>query len=193
MDTLKKFKASSYAVSIIYIIVGLIMILNPNFVMDAVNYVIGILIIIYGIVYTITLYQKRNVEIYGKFDLLGGVLCISFGLFLIFNPDSLVALIPFCTGIILLMDAIGFIFNSIKLKKLDYKSWLVNFFAGLAFIAFAIVIIILVKEMTLLLLRFIGVFLIIDALLDFYTLLRFRKRVKKPEKYEVIEAQIEEK
>ena len=58
MDTLKKFKASSYAVSIIYIIVGLIMLLNPSFVSDAVNYVIGALITIYGIIYSVSLYQK---------------------------------------------------------------------------------------------------------------------------------------
>ena len=90
METLKKFRASSYAVSIVYIIVGLIMLLNPSFVSDAVNYVIGILIIIYGVIYSVSLYQKRDVEIYGKFDFVAGIVCISFGLFLIFNPDMLV-------------------------------------------------------------------------------------------------------
>ena len=73
MEALKRFKTSTYAVSIIYIIVGLIMLLNPNFVSDAVNYVIGVLIIIYGIIYSISLYQKRDVEIYGKFDFLAGI------------------------------------------------------------------------------------------------------------------------
>ncbi len=193
MDTLKKFKASSYAVSIIYIIVGLIMILNPNFVMDAVNYVIGILIIIYGVIYSISLYQKRDIEIYGKFDFVAGIMCISFGLFLIFNPDVLVSLIPFCTGIIILMDAIRFIVNSFKLKKLDYKSWTINLIVGLVFLGFSIFIIIKAKNISLLMLRFIGGFLIVDALLDFFTELRFRRREKKPEKFEVIEAQIEEK
>ena len=193
MELLKKFKASSYAVSIIYIIGGLLMLLNPNFVSDAVNYVIGVLIVIYGIIYSVSLYQKRDVEIYGKFDFIAGVMCISFGLFLIVYPDVLVALIPFCTGIIILMDAIRFIVNSFKLKKLGYRSWLVNLVIGLMFLGFSIYIIVNAKNISLLLLRFIGGFLIVDALLDFLTEIRFRKRDKKKESYEVIEAQIEEK
>ena len=193
METLKKFKASSYAVSIIYIIVGLIMLLNPSFVSDAVNYVIGVLIVIYGVIYSISLYQKKDVEIYGKFDFVAGIVCISFGLFLIFNPDMLVSLIPFCTGIILLMDAIRFIVNSFRLKKLGFGSWSVNLIVGIIFLGFSIFIIINAKSISLLVLRFIGAFLIIDALLDFFTEMRFRRFEKKNvKKYEVIEAQIEE-
>lgn len=192
MDTFRKFKASSYAVSIVYIIVGLIMLLNPGFISDAVNYVVGVLVMIYGIIYSISIYQKRNTEMYGKFDLLAGIICISFGLFLILNPDILVSLIPFCTGVILFMDAISFIVNSIALKKLGFRSWILNLIVGIIFLGFALFIIIKAKEISLLLIRFIGGFLIVDALLDFFTVMRFKKREKKPEKYEVIEAQIEE-
>lgn len=192
MGVLKKFRASSYAVSIVYIIVGLIMLLNPGFISDAVNYVIGGLVIIYGVIYTVSLYQKREIGMYGKFDFLAGIICISFGLFLILNPDTLGSLIPFCVGVIILMDAIRFIINSIKLKKLDYRSWIINLIVGIVFLAFSVLIIIKAKDISFLLIRFTGAFLIIDALLDFFTELRFRKREKKVEKYEVIEAQIEE-
>ena len=192
MEALKRFKTSTYAVSIIYIIVGLIMLLNPSFISDAVNYVIGILVIIYGVIYSISLYQKREIEMYGKFDFLAGIICISFGLFLILNPDTLGSLIPFCAGVIILMDAIRFVINSIRLKKIGYKSWIINLIIGLIFLGFSIAIIVKAKEISFLLIRFIGAFLIVDAILDFFTELRFRKVEKKQEKYEVIEAQIEE-
>ncbi len=192
MEALKKFRTSSYAVSIIYIIVGLIMLLNPSFISDAVNYVIGILVIIYGVIYSISLYQKREIEMYGKFDFLAGIICISFGLFLILNPDTLGSLIPFCAGVIILMDAIRFVINGIRLKKLGYRSWIVNFIVGLVFLGFAIAIIIKAKEISFLLIRFIGAFLVIDAILDFFTELRFRKMEKGNVKHEIIEAQIEE-
>ena len=193
MEVLKKFKASSYAVSIVYIIVGLIMLLNPSFISDAVNYVIGILVIVYGVIYSISLYQKKEIEMYGKFDFLAGIICISFGLFLILNPDTLGSLIPFCAGVIILMDAIRFIINSIKLKKLNYRSWIINLIVGLVFLVFAIIIMVKAKDISLLLIRFIGAFLIIDAVLDFFTELRFRKNEKGLIKQEIIEAQIEEK
>lgn len=191
METLKKFRASSYAVSIVYIIGGLIMLLNPSFISDAVNYVIGILVIIYGLIYSISLYQKRDVENYGKFDFLAGILCISFGLFLIVNPDILVSLIPFCTGVIIFMDAIGFIYNSFKLKRLNYKSWIINLIIGLMFLTFAIYIVVNAKNISYLLIRFIGGFLIVDAILDFFTVIRIRKR-ENITNLKVIEARIEE-
>ena len=64
MDVLRKFRASSYAVSIVYIIVGLIMLLNPDFISHAVNYVIGVLVIIYGVFYTVSIYQKKESGLY---------------------------------------------------------------------------------------------------------------------------------
>ena len=191
METLRKFRASSYAVSIVYIIVGLIMLLNPSFISDAVNYVIGVLIIIYGLIYSVSLYQKDN-EVYGKFDFLAGIICISFGLFLILNPDLLVSLIPFCAGVIIFMDAISFIYNSIKLRRCGYKSWVINLIVGLIFLGFAIYIIINAKNISYLLIRFIGGFLIVDALLDSLTVIRLGKKEKVRE-LKVIEANIEEK
>ncbi len=192
MEVIRKFRTSSYAVSIIYVIVGLIMLLNPSFISDAVNYVIGILVIMYGVIYSISLYQKKDLEMYGKFDFLAGVICISFGLFLILNPDTLGSLIPFCTGVIILMDAIRFIINGVRLKKLEYRSWMINLVVGLVFLIFSIFIIMKAKEISFLLIRFIGIFLMIDAILDFFTEIRFKKSLKKQGKYEVIEAQIEE-
>ena len=191
METLKKLRASSYAVSIAYIIVGLIMLLNPSFISDAVNYVIGILIILYGIVYSISLYQKKETELYGKFDYLAGIICISFGLFLIVNPDILFSLIPFCAGVIIFMDAISFIYNSIRLKKLNYKTWIVNLVIGLLFLGFSIYIILNAKNISYLLIRFIGGFLIVDAILDMFTLSRLRNKIE--EKYAIVEATVEEK
>ena len=191
MDVLRKFRASSYAVSIVYVIVGLIMLLNPDFISHAVNYVIGVLVIIYGVFYTVSVYQKKNSGLYSKFDLLAGIICISFGLFLILNPDMLVSLIPFCTGVVLFMDAISFIINSFTLKKLEYKSWIVNLVVGIIFLTFAIFVMITAKNISLLLIRFIGAFLIVDALLDFLTVIRINKR-KKVETYQVIEAETKE-
>lgn len=175
MEVLKKFKSSLYAVSIVYLIVGLIMLLNPSFIGDAVNYVLGILIIIYGIIYSISIYQKKE-GAYDKFDLLAGIICISFGMCLIVNRDILISLIPFCMGIILLMDSATGIIKSFKLKKLNLKKWYIVLIISLIFLAFSIYIILNAKNITELLIRIIGGFLIIDAIMDFALTIRFNKR-----------------
>lgn len=176
MEIFRKFKRSSYAVSIIYIIVGLIMLLNPGFIGNAVNYILGILVIIYGLIYTIGVYQKE--EDFNKFDLLAGIICISFGLFLIVNKDVLISLIPFSMGVILFMDSIGDIIKSIKLKKNGFVRWWIVLVIGFIFLVFSIYIIVTSSEITELLIRIIGGFLIVDAIMDFLMTLKFVKNVK---------------
>lgn len=176
METLKKFKKSNYAVIVVYILVGLIMLLNPSFVSNAVNYILGSLVILYGIVYVITLYQKKETEIYGKFDLLGGVLCISFGLFLIVNPDVLFSLIPFCTGVIIFMDAIMQLYKSFTLKKIGLKRWWISLIVGFILLGFAIYVVVNSKEISYVLIRVIGGFLVFDAITDLVTNLCITKK-----------------
>lgn len=195
MEVLNKFKRSVYFVSIIYIIMGLIMLLNPSFVRDAVNYIIGIMAIIYGIIFTISVYQKRETEFYSKFNLLGGILCISFGLFLILNPDILISLIPFCAGVIMFMDAITFTINSFNLKRFGIIKWWIGLIIGLLFMAFSIYIMVNAKNITDLLIRFIGGFFIFDAIVDFVVSIKLSKLkvvVSDKKELKVIETEITE-
>lgn len=166
MEVINKFKRSAYFVSIIYIIIGLIMLLNPIFVRNAVNYIMGIFAILYGVIYIISLYQKKDSEVFSKFNLLGGILCVSFGLFLIVNPEVLFSLIPFCAGVIIFMDALTLIYQSISLKRLNVKKWWINLIISLLFLGFAIFIIFNAKDISDLLIRIIGLFLIMDAITD---------------------------
>lgn len=195
MEVLKRFKRSIYFVSIIYIIMGLIMLLNPSFVRDAVNYIIGIVAILYGLIYTISVYQKKETEFYSKFNLLGGILCISFGLFLILNPDVLISLIPFCAGVIMFMDAITFMFNSINLKRFNVNKWWISLVISIIFIAFSIFIMVNAKNITDLLIRFIGGFFVFDALTDIIFTIKLSKlkfSVSDSKEIKVIETDIKE-
>lgn len=183
MEVIKKLKRSAYFVSLIYIIIGLIMLLNPIFVRNAVNYIMGVFAILYGFVYIISLYQKRNTELFSKFDLLGGILCISFGLFLIVNPNILFSLIPFCAGVIIFMDSITLIYQSISLKRLDVSKWWINLIISLTFLIFAIYIIVNANAITDLLIRIIGLFLILDAVTDFVITLIISKKIARTKEY----------
>ena len=185
MEKLKKFKSSNYAVMLVYVIIGLIMILNPSFVLDAVNYIIGILIILYGLIYSISLYQKWDSTMYGKFDLLGSVLCISFGIFLIVNSNVLSSLIPFCTGVIIFMDAIMQIYKSFTLKKVGFIRWWISLIIGIILVAFSVYIIVNANDISLLLIRIIGGFLLFDALTDLVTSICITKRSNIKEKFEI--------
>ena len=189
MSILKKIKSYYFAVSILYILIGLIMLLNPKFICDAVNYIIGSLVMLYGIVYLVSLYQKREYELLNKFNFLAGVMCISFGVFFILNSNVLMSLIPFCSGVIIFIDAIYQLRNSISLKQMGNKYWWINLIIGLLFLAFSIFVMAKSENITHLLIRIIGGILIIDAIMDFYTCFIVKKYSKS---IKVIEAKTEE-
>lgn len=193
MNIIKKFKNYSFAVSILYIVVGLIMLLNPKFVCDAVNYIIGSLVMLYGIIYLINLYQQREFELFNKFNFLAGVMCISFGVFLILNSNVLMSLIPFCSGVIIFIDAIYQIRNSISLKSLGNRHWWINLVVGLLFLGFAIFIMAKSENISQLVIQFIGAILIVDAIMDFYTYFMLKKGskdMKVTKAVKVIEAEV---
>ena len=185
MDQIKKIRNYSFAVSIVYIILGLLMILNPKFITDAINYIIGFLIILYGVIYLINLFTKRDEFVLNRFNFLAGVMCISFGLFLVLNPEIFKSIIPFCGSIIIFVDAIFQIKNAVVLKKNNYKYWYVNLILALIFIAFAAFIMIKAENITNFLIGVIGAVLLIDAILDIYSTIIIKKIVKDIVKSEV--------
>ena len=179
MEDIKKAKNYSFALSIVYIILGLLMILNPDFISNAINYSIGFLIILYGVIYIINLLTKKEDYILNRFNFFSGVMCISFGLFLILNPEILQSLIPFCGSIIIFVDGVYQIRNAIVMKKNKYKLWYINLIIALLFVGFAIFMMLNAKTITNLMIGILGGVLLFDAIVDIYTTIVINRLVKK--------------
>lgn len=171
------FKVKFYEIimALVYISIGVLMLANPKFVCDAVNYIIGIIIVVFGLIYLFKLLQNKNVKELSKLELLIGLLCMGFGLYLILNSSLLISILPICAGIIILLDAISQINKSFKLKKVGSKFWYINLIVGLIFFAFSLFIILKASEVTYLIVRIIGGVLVIDGLFEFYTYFKLRE------------------
>ena len=178
MGIINKIRTFAYSTTILYLLVGLLMLLNPSFVANAFNYIIGILIMIYGLMYIINLYNDRDKMMFNKFNFLAGLVCIVFGLYLILNPTLLQSLIPFCCGVILFMDSVYQLRNGFKLKNYQYKYWYINIIVGLIYILAGGLIIVYSKQVNELIIRIIGGIFIFDAIMDLYTFLTVRKFVR---------------
>ncbi len=155
------------------------MILNPKFICDAVNYIVGSLVLIYGVVYMFKFFQKNEFNSLSKFNLLAGLLCIVFGLFIILNPTVLLSIIPFATGMLVLLDGFGKLKNALDFKKYGYIRWWVGLVFAIVFIGFGIFMIFQSFQVTELVVRIIGIFLIIDAISDIWSYFCYKKYSKK--------------
>lgn len=170
-----KEKFSENLMALIYIIMGLLMLINPKFVCDAVNYIIGITIMIVGIIFLIKSLQSKGLKRLSKIELLIILLCLGLGLFLVFNSNLLISILPISMGILISLDALSQIIKSFKLRKMNIRFWYINLLVGLIFLLFASYIIINATSITHLIVRLIGLILVIDGIIEIYTCFKFRE------------------
>ena len=174
MNKIKE-KISDSLMSLVYIIVGIIMVLNPKFVTDAINYVIGGLVILVGVIFVIKLLQDKDFKQFSKIELLISLLCIGLGLFIMFNSNLLTSILPLAAGVLIFLDSISQMMKSFKLKKNKAKLWYINLIVGLIFFGFSLYIILNAMNVTYLVIRLIGIVLIIDAVFEFYTSFKLKE------------------
>ena len=77
------------------------------------------------------------------------------------------------------MDALTLIYQSISLKRLEVNKWWIYLIISLIFLGFSIYIIIHAKEISDLLIRIIGAFLIVDAGIDLIITYILSKKIDK--------------
>ena len=105
MKIIEKVKGFNYFLPIVYFVLGLLMVIFPETINDIINYIIGGLLMLFGIDYIVRYLSNNKVTTYSKYSLTVGIVPIICGVFLICNPEVLVSIIPFVAGMIILMDA----------------------------------------------------------------------------------------
>lgn len=181
MEILKKIKMYTLMVSLLYVIMGLIMLLNPQFILDAVNYIVGTFILIFGVIYLVKFISKKDFNSLSKFNLLAGLLCITFGIYILLNPTLLSSIIPFSCGMLLLVDGLSKLKESFDLKKYQYNRWWISLIIAVLFIGFGVFMIFKAFAVSKVIIQIIGGILIVDALSDIWSYFCYKKYTPKKE------------
>lgn len=175
--------------SVLYTALGLCFILMPvNTVNIICKFVFGVLLILAG-VYHILIYimEKMNATL---LDLLSGGMILVIGIFLFYNPQIVVKLLPVLLGTFVLVDSIWVLKGSLVLKKRDRGEWKVLLIGSLIFIGFGIAMIINPFDMVKYTVIFAGCVMLANGVADFVFLILMKRGMKLAEK--VVEEVMEE-
>ena len=175
MEIMKKIKTYTLFVTILYVIMGLIMLLNPQFILDAVNYIVGIFVLLYGIIYIIKFFGRGAFDTLSKFSLLPGILCILFGIYILINPTLLSSIIPLLAGILLLVDGFGKLKDALSFKKSGYLKWWIGLLIAIIFFGLGIFMIVKALNVSKIVVQIIGAVLIVDAITDIWSYFCYKK------------------
>ena len=127
---LKSIRNSLILSSLLYIVLGVVLLVMPELSLGFACLLIGGAVLIYGAVRLAA--YLRGGPAADKLDLVLGVLLILLGLFLLIWIRFLLAFVPVVLGIYILIDCFGSLKRSLDMKALGFGRWWVSFLVAAA-------------------------------------------------------------
>jgi len=185
MSSVKRLKSKNSLISgmallaAISILLGLVLLIFPKVSQNIIIYTFGGILCVLGIANIIVYFQKDIKEgLIGK-NFAFGILAFAAGVFIIARPMFLINIITLIFGVVVIIGGAYKIQIAMDLLRMNNKKW--YFFLVFAIIMITLGILILIDVFngnTTALMRFCGICLVAEGVLDFITVIFF-KRMKK--------------
>lgn len=195
---IKNMYKTSMIFSIILFIVGLFLLVKPETTLHAISYIVGIILILWGIVPIISYFTNKESQSYLEFSFIIGVFSLIFGVIIIINPDIIGSIIPLLLGIWMVINGITKLQCVLSLRKNNVDTT-TSMVISLVILICGIILIFNPFKGAVVLTKIIGIFIIIYSVLDIIechtlkkTVKTVEKEYKKDNKSKVIEAVYEE-
>lgn len=181
MSNLKMIKIIYSILAVIFIIFGVCLMMKPELSLSIICRLAGVLFLVYGFV-KITGYFTRDIyELAFQFDFAMGLFSLAIGCALIFFIDGVITFFPTFMGVVILTDSVFKIQTSLDAKRFGLRKWwLILFVAVLAGLA-GFLLIIYPREISELIIMFVGLNLIIDGILNLWIVIytvKIQRRTK---------------
>lgn len=112
---------SNLVTPIIYLIIGIILAFKSNEAIQLLFYIIGILIIVYGVKSLVDYYKNKSVVQFKNVNLSIAIISIILGVLIILLSETLEVSIRYLLGFFLIYMGISRLLTSISFN--DYKNW----------------------------------------------------------------------
>lgn len=122
MSFLKKLKWNSIVTSILFIILGLILIIAPDTTARTICYLGGGALIVMGIVSLINYFMHQEVTVSYSENLIMGIAELIIGLFIVVKADLVISIIPFLLGVFVTVSGIGKLQNALAFHRMSNEN-----------------------------------------------------------------------
>lgn len=177
-NIIKKELNMSIIASILYAILGIIIIVNPVTTLNIVSIVISIAAIVYGIIISII----NITDIKEESNLTFGILLVILGIALLIYPSSLTVLISLGVGIWFISNSVSRIKLAILLKNAKESAWLIilcsaiiTLLVGISFIFTPLISAISITIAN-------GILMVIYSIVDIFGIIFIKKNIDKIQK-----------
>ena len=160
--------------SAVEIVIGILLLIDPETFTKGIVIVLGVLLCVLGII-NIVRYFRRPVQVLGSdWALSRGVMMILVGMFCVFKSQWLLAALPalfVIYGVIMLVSGVMKLQRMADLRRLGHPRWYMPGLAALLYIVLAVIILLNPFSTAMVIWIFVGVSMIVSAVLDIVTLI----------------------
>lgn len=190
---MKKLKGNMIFMSVLYLVLGAVLLCWPQTVLNLICYMVGGLVILGGAMQLVHFFSARGTVFFAPLYLVLGLVCLGLGLFLILRSDIVQIVLPVVFGLFVVFDSVVRVQNALELRRCEYGNWWV--FLGLALLSVALGVVMICNPFGAIntLVMAVGVILCIEGALNLlsmlYTTLAVRRYMKL---HPAVEAALEE-
>ncbi|NLO85910.1 MAG: hypothetical protein GX096_10880 [Clostridiales bacterium] len=161
-----------------YTICGLLLLLWPTFALNIASYAIATLLLIVSAICIISYMRSSTLQAVLGAQLTVGLILLCLSIFLFVNPLIISALLPFVWGFSLLIGGFGKIQLCIDMKRIGGKNWWALLIAAVVSFVLGFLAITQPVFITQIIVQFIGISLLIEAILDIVAHFVVNRRIK---------------
>lgn len=177
-----KLPATYIIASIIYIIFGVYTVMHPAKVEATICYAFGIILTIYGVINVIAFFFNKDSDENLIPELIIGGICVVFGIFTLFSPDTIKNILLVSISVIIIIDGVMNIKRSFWLKDFGMDKWYVLLIISCIAVVLGIVTIVFKEALGTALMIMLGIALIyegVNGLMIMFLISRNKKRFER--------------
>lgn len=124
-DFFRQMRLSFLVASILYVILGLVLLIWPGVSATVFCWAFGSLLLAYGAVTILTFFFRDSRAGSFVFELLLGIVAAALGLLVLLRPVVVASVLPVIVGLFILVDGLVNLKRALELRSMMYERWIV--------------------------------------------------------------------
>lgn len=193
MKILKKLKTNVVISAALCILLGIVLVAWPDLSMQIVCTAVGAVLLIGGGVRLAAYFTAKDGSVYAQMNLIMGIVLAVVGIWILLQPDKVLAIIPIIVGIVIALHGVNNLRQAITLCQEKYDKWWVALILGVLTVGFGILLVCRPFEALDTAVMMIGIFLIYDGISDIWIVSRVYRTAKMlKQETEALDVEVEE-
>lgn len=180
---MKKFLRSSIITSTVLILLGFLLIFQSETTIMMISYVIGGVLVAIGVLALIRYVRAgESPALRNELDIVYGTVTIIFGIIIIKNYQIIASIIPAVIGIAIIISSAGKLNYAFQLKTEENRMWKTTMILSIISTIFGVILLFNPFKAAMGIMKIIGVFIIIYAILDLISTIAIKSNVSRIQK-----------